>query len=155
MTRLTAKGQVTVPVGIRYALGLAPGDELVFSVEDGRGAFRRAQRLDALSGAFAGEARPGAHALECLLTDGAPAFAADVEAHRRAGTKLRLPDAVLLDIAAALLARGGAAHAVAAALRDILAERVIRIDHPAAMRAAIGELAAGGDALRAYALARG
>ncbi len=155
MTRMTAKGQVTVPVDVRYALGLAPGDELVFSVEGGRGSFRRAHPLEALSRSFAGVARPGAHALERLLTTGDTAFVADVEAHRAAGTKLRLPDAVLLDVAAALLAGGAAASAIAAALRDVLAERVIRVDHPAAMRAAIDELAEGGDAMRAYALARG
>jgi hypothetical protein len=128
---------------------------LVFSIVDGRGTFRRAQPLDALSRAFAGATRPGAHPLERLLTTGDPAFAADVEAHRGAGKKLRLPDAVILDIASALVARGAGARSVAVALRDVLAERVIRIDHPAAMRAAIAELATGGDAVRAYALARG
>lgn len=155
MTRMTAKGQVTVPVAVRYALGLAPGDELVFSVEGGRGSFRRAHPLAALSRSFAGVVRPGAHALERLLTGGDPAFVADVEAHRDARRKLRLPDAVLLDIVTALLTGGASESAVAAALRDVLAERVIRIDHPAAMRGAIDELAAGGDVLRAYALARG
>jgi AbrB family looped-hinge helix DNA binding protein len=155
MTRMTAKGQVTVPVGVRYALGLAPGDELVFSVERGRGSFRRARPLEALSRSFEGMGRSGAHALERLLTAGDTAFLAVVEAHRDGGRKLRLPDAVLLDIAAALLAGGAPASAVAAALRDVVAERVIRIDHPAAMRSALEELAAGGDAVRAYALARG
>ena len=155
MTRMTSKGQVTVPVDVRYALGLAPGDELVFSVERGRGSFRRAHPLEALSRSFEAAARPGAHALERLLTAGDTAFVTAVEAHRAAGTKLRLPDAVLLDIAAALLARGAPVSAVAAALRDVLAERVIRSDHPAAMRGAIDELAAGGDVMRAYVLARG
>ena len=50
---------------------------------------------------------------------------------------------------------GAAADAVAGALRDVLADRVVRVDHPTAVRAAIDELAAGGDPLRAYALARG
>ncbi len=50
MPRLTSKGQVTVPVAIRYALGLAPGDDVVFAVEDGRGVFRRATGLDDLRG---------------------------------------------------------------------------------------------------------
>jgi AbrB family looped-hinge helix DNA binding protein len=155
MTRMTSKGQVTVPVDIRYALGIAPGDELVFSADDGRGSFRRANALDALSGMFAGAERPGAHALERLLVGGDPAFAADAELHRRERRKLRLPDAVLLDIASALVGGGAPAGAVAAALRDVLADRAVRIDHPAAVRAAIDELARGGDAMHAYALARG
>ena len=155
MTRMTSKGQVTIPVDIRYALGVAPGDELVFSAEDGRGVFRRANALDALSGIFPGAERPGAHALERLLAGGDPAFAADAEAHRREGRKLRLPDAVLLDVASALVGGGAPADAVAAALRDVLADRAVRIDHPAAVRAAIDELARGGDAVHAYALARG
>jgi AbrB family looped-hinge helix DNA binding protein len=155
MTRMTSKGQVTVPVDIRYALGIAPGDELAFSAEGGRGVFRRANALDALSGLFPGAERPGAHALERLMVGGDPAFAADAEAHRREGRKLRLPDAVLLDVASALVGSGAEAGAVAAALRDVLADRAVRIDHPAAVRAAIDELARGGDAVRAYALARG
>ena len=89
------------------------------------------------------------------MVGGDPAFAADVEAHRRDGRKLRLPDAVLLDVASALVGGGAPAGAVAAALRDVLADRAVRIDHPAAVRAAIDELARGGDAVHAYALARG
>jgi len=37
MPRLTSKGQVTVPVAVRYALGLAPGDDVVFAVQGDRG----------------------------------------------------------------------------------------------------------------------
>jgi len=37
----------------------------------------------------------------------------------------------------------------------VLAERAVRSDFPAAVRAAIDDLARGGDPLRAYALARG
>src|SRR6476660_6361281 len=48
MPRLTSKGQVTVPVAVRYALGLAPGDEVVFAMQGDRGVFRRATALDAL-----------------------------------------------------------------------------------------------------------
>jgi AbrB family looped-hinge helix DNA binding protein len=155
MPRLTSKGQVTVPISIRYALGLAPGDDVVFAVEDGHGIFRRATALDELSEAFPAPARAGAHALELLLVAGDSAFAHLVDARRRCGQRLRIPDAVLLDIAAALVGGGAPAAAVAGALRDVLADRAIRVDHPAAVRAAIDELAAGGDALRAYALARG
>ncbi|HET6174023.1 MAG TPA: AbrB/MazE/SpoVT family DNA-binding domain-containing protein [Gaiellales bacterium] len=155
MPRLTSKGQVTVPVAVRYALGLAPGDDVVFAVEDGRGVFRAVTTLDDLRAAFPAPARAGAHALERLLVTGDPEFADSVQARRTRGERLRLPDAVLLDVAGAL-ARGGApAAAVAGALRDVLADRAVRVDHPAAVRAAIDELAAGGDPLRAYALARG
>jgi AbrB family looped-hinge helix DNA binding protein len=155
MPRLTSKGQVTVPVAVRYALGLAPGDDIVFAVEDGRGVFRRAVALDDLAARFPGETRAGAHALERLLVAADPAFAAEIAAQRAAGRRLRVPDAVVLDIAGALVRAGASASAVAGALRDVLAERAVRVDHPAAVRAAIEELAGGGDALRAYALARG
>jgi AbrB family looped-hinge helix DNA binding protein len=152
MPRLTSKGQVTVPVAVRYALGLAPGDEVVFAVEDGRGVLRRALTLEQLAGAFPLAPRPGAHVLERLLVEGDDALVHEVEARR---SRVRLPDAVLLDLADSLVRRGATPSSVAAALRDVLAVRAIRVDHPAAVRAAIDELATGGDALRAYALARG
>jgi AbrB family looped-hinge helix DNA binding protein len=155
MPRLTSKGQVTVPVAIRYALGLAPGDDVVFALEDGRGVFRRATALDDLRAAFPASPRAGAHPLERLLVEGDGAFADELRACRARGARLRLPDAVLLDIAGALTRGGAPANAVARALRDVLADRAVRVDHPAAVRAAIDELAGGGDALRAYALARG
>jgi len=155
MPRLTSKGQVTVPVGIRYALGLAPGDDVVFAVEDGHGVFRRVTGLDALRGTFALTARPDAHPLERLLVEGDEAFARDADDRRRRRERLRLPDVVVVDLAGSLVRRGAPAAAVAGALRDVLADRAVRVDHPAAVRAAIDELAVGGDALRAYALARG
>lgn len=155
MPRLTSKGQVTVPVAVRYALGLAPGDDVVFAVEGGRGVFRAAMALDDLRAAFPAPVRAGAHALERLLVAGDPAFADDVDACRGHGRRLRLPDAVVLDVAGALVRGGAPAAAVAGALRDVLADRAVRVDHPAAVRAAIDELAGGGDPLRAYALARG
>jgi AbrB family looped-hinge helix DNA binding protein len=152
---LTSKGQVTIPIAVRYALGVSPGDEIVFAVEGDRGTFRRALALDGLSGLLPHAARPGAHPLERLLVAGDPSFVTAVAARRREGRKLRLPDAVLLDVAVALVSQGAAPDAVAAALRDVLTERAIRVDHPAAVRAAVDALAGGGDALRAYALARG
>ena len=155
MPRLTSKGQVTVPVAVRYALGLAPGDDVVFAVEDGRGVFRRATALDDLRGRFPGTPRPGAHALELLLVSGDPAFAEAANARRSQAERLRVPDAVLLDVAGSLARAGAPAGEIAGALRDILADRGVRVDHPAAVRAAIDELAGGGDPLRAYALARG
>src|SRR5436305_2039121 len=42
MPRLTSKGQVTVPVAVRFALDLRPGDTVVFTIESGRGVFRKA-----------------------------------------------------------------------------------------------------------------
>jgi AbrB family looped-hinge helix DNA binding protein len=155
MTRMTSKGQVTVPADVRYALGLNPGDEIVFAVEDGRGVLRRAVALSDLRAAFPGVGRAHAHPLECLLVGGDERFVASVEAARAAGRRLRVPDAVLLDIAAALVARGAPAAQVAAAMRDVLAERAVRSDFPGAVRAAIAALAGGRDPLRTYALARG
>lgn len=155
MPRLTSKGQVTVPVAIRYALGLAPGDTVVFAIEDGRAVLRRATALDDLAGAVPVAPRPGAHPLERLLVEGDDAFAREIATRRRAGARLRLPDAVVLDLARSLLERGASGAAIAGLLRDVLAERAVRVDHPAALRAAIDELARGGDPLRAYALARG
>ncbi len=155
MPRLTSKGQVTVPVAVRYLLGLVPGDDVVFSVEDGRGVFRKATALDDLRERFPGKARDGAHALERMLVAGDPAFALEIAERRATGRRVRLPDAVLLDVAGALVGAGAPAAAVAGTLRDVLAERAVRVDHPAAVRAAIAELAAGGDPVRAYALARG
>ena len=35
-SKLTSKGQVTIPKAVRDALGLREGDELVFRVEDNR-----------------------------------------------------------------------------------------------------------------------
>ena len=42
-TRITAKGQVTIPKEVRERLGLRPGDELEFTEEDG--VFRLRKRL--------------------------------------------------------------------------------------------------------------
>ena len=42
-TRITTKGQVTIPKEVRERLGLRPGDELEFTEEDG--AFRLRKRL--------------------------------------------------------------------------------------------------------------
>ena len=42
-TRITAKGQVTIPKEVRERLGLRPGDELEFMEEDG--VFRLSKRI--------------------------------------------------------------------------------------------------------------
>ncbi|MGH3808750.1 MAG: AbrB/MazE/SpoVT family DNA-binding domain-containing protein [Pseudonocardiaceae bacterium] len=46
-TKVTSKGQVTIPKDVRERLGLRPGDEIEF-VEDGRG-FRVRKRVAASS----------------------------------------------------------------------------------------------------------
>lgn len=44
MPRLTQKGQVTIPVEARRALGLRDGDEIVFEVQGDRAVLRKRQR---------------------------------------------------------------------------------------------------------------
>lgn len=154
MSRVTAKGQVTIPVTVRFALGIAPGDEVVFAVEDGRGVFRRAGGVLARAGTLALPARADAHPLERLLTAGDAAFAARVEAAAAGGDRVALPDAVVLDLLARALAGGLDAGEVAECLRDVVADRAFRLDHARAVRAAIDATATGGDPLAAYAAAR-
>ncbi|MDO8473669.1 MAG: AbrB/MazE/SpoVT family DNA-binding domain-containing protein, partial [Dehalococcoidia bacterium] len=43
-TKITSKGQVTIPKEVRERLGLRPGDELEFMEEDG--VFRLMKRVD-------------------------------------------------------------------------------------------------------------
>ena len=51
ITRITSKGQVTVPVAIRRALGLKPRDRLAFTLEDGVATLRKAESIvDKLAG---------------------------------------------------------------------------------------------------------
>jgi AbrB family looped-hinge helix DNA binding protein len=40
--KLTSKGQVTIPIAVREELGLQPGDEVEFVVEDGAAKIVRA-----------------------------------------------------------------------------------------------------------------
>jgi AbrB family looped-hinge helix DNA binding protein len=44
--RLSSKGQVSLPGEVRKALGLRPGDEVVFEITGGRVTIRRADPLD-------------------------------------------------------------------------------------------------------------
>lgn len=48
--KLTSKGQVTIPKGVRQALGLREGDELLFRVERSRALVAKTPDLLALEG---------------------------------------------------------------------------------------------------------
>lgn len=41
-SKLTSKSQTTIPQPVRYALGLKPGDEVVYEIEEGRVILRKA-----------------------------------------------------------------------------------------------------------------
>lgn len=41
ISRLTSKAQTTIPQAVRTALGLRPGDELAYVIEDGRAVLMR------------------------------------------------------------------------------------------------------------------
>ncbi len=45
-SRLTSKGQTTIPVEIRKALRLKEGDSVLFELEKGKVTIRRAEALD-------------------------------------------------------------------------------------------------------------
>ena len=49
-SRLTSKGQVTIPKAVREALGLSEGDELVFRVEDNRATISKPKDFIELAG---------------------------------------------------------------------------------------------------------
>ena len=58
-TSLTQKGQVTIPLAIRQALGLERGDRIIFELEDGRAILKRSPRtILAGFGAVAPRKRP-------------------------------------------------------------------------------------------------
>ena len=45
-SRLSSKGQVTIPVAVREKLHLEPGDTVVYEIEDERAVLRRAEPFD-------------------------------------------------------------------------------------------------------------
>lgn len=53
---VTSKGQLTIPKAVREALGLSPGDRVVFLIEDEKAWLQpvRARGLLSLQGIFAG-----------------------------------------------------------------------------------------------------
>lgn len=51
-SRLTSKGQITIPVAVRRALSLREGDRVVFRVEGDRAIVARSPDLLALRGAI-------------------------------------------------------------------------------------------------------
>ena len=56
---VTAKGQVTIPAEVRRRLGLAPGDRVIFAIEDDQVIVRAApETLRSAYGAVAPLARP-------------------------------------------------------------------------------------------------
>lgn len=46
LSRLTVKGQATIPVEVRRALRLRPGDQVAFELKQGKVTLRRADTLD-------------------------------------------------------------------------------------------------------------
>jgi AbrB family looped-hinge helix DNA binding protein len=55
LSRLTVKNQTTIPLAVRNALGLNPGDTVAFEIEDGVVQVKKASALDlAFAGAVAG-----------------------------------------------------------------------------------------------------
>ncbi len=52
MSRMTAKGQVTIPKQVRHELALKPGDEVEFYEEKGVFYVRKKIDLDAMKAAF-------------------------------------------------------------------------------------------------------
>lgn len=55
-SRLSSKGQVTIPKPVREALGLSPGEEVVFEIREGEAILRPRRRvpLEALLGRLGG-----------------------------------------------------------------------------------------------------
>lgn len=45
-SRLSSKGQVTIPVEVRERLRLEPGDTVVYEIDNGRAVLRRAEPFD-------------------------------------------------------------------------------------------------------------
>lgn len=68
---VTSKGQITVPVDVREALGIGQGDRVVFELKAGYAVFRRQQNIDEALTRIAEEP-----------AGGSPVFPSDAEALR-------------------------------------------------------------------------
>jgi AbrB family looped-hinge helix DNA binding protein len=149
---MTSKGQVTIPVTVRYQLGIGPGDEVVFAVEDGRGVFRRASSLASRSAALGLAVAVDAHPLVRFLCVGDDRFGAALAAASAGGPRLEVPDDVVLG----LLEVGALAGVpgLVECLRDVCSERGIHLEHARAVRAGIDAVAEGHDPRSAYDAAR-
>ena len=130
--RVTSKGQVTIPVALRYALDLGPGDSVVFAIEDGRGVFRKATALDDLARSLAVQPRTGRPRARTPPGGGRrrvrargrashPPWCAPAPARRGAARHRDRARAPWSTVAG----RGRT-------LRDVLAHRGVRVDHPTA-----------------------
>jgi AbrB family looped-hinge helix DNA binding protein len=150
MTRVTRKGQVTIPADIRFSLGIAEGDELVFSSSDGIGTFRRTDGALGRAGALPLEPRDDAHVLERVLVQADAAAIATIAEARASGRRIRASDATVLEVARRALDAGLEPDHVADMLCDVLAERALRVEHPRALRAAADAIARGSDPIEAY-----
>jgi AbrB family looped-hinge helix DNA binding protein len=147
--RVTTKGQVTIPVTVRYALGIAPGDVVVFSVEDGRGVFRRADGALAHEARLGGEPATDADPLERFLREGDEGLARRIQEGRDGGPRVDVRDEVLLGLMERSLASAGAE-----VFRDVVAERGLRFEHARALMAAVDAAAAAEPVRAAYVAAR-
>jgi AbrB family looped-hinge helix DNA binding protein len=154
--RVTTKGQVTIPVTVRYALGIAPGDVVVFAVEDGRGVFRRAEGALAHEGRLGGESVVDADPLERFLRGGDDDFARAVEAGRDGGPRVDVRDEVVLALLEDALAEAPPAERtlLAEVFRDVVAEPGLRVEHARALTAAVDAAAAAEPVRPAYEAAR-
>ena len=150
MTRITRKGQVTIPADIRFSLGIAAGDELIFGISGGFGSFRKTDGVLGRAGALPLEPRDEAHILERVLVQADPRAVAEIETARASGRRIRASDATVLELARRALAAGLEPVAIAEAMRDVLAERSLRFEHPRALRAAADAIGRARDPVEAY-----
>ena len=85
-SKITSKGQTTVPIEVRHALGLKPGDRIAYVIGDGKvELFARNLRAAALAGILG--APPSGESLSLAQIDQAIGEAALADDARIAGRK--------------------------------------------------------------------